>query len=222
VTRTFYGFLLIGILVALAASALLPLPENQRFRSTIAVVPDGGREEVFVIQWPDDRIDPLPVPAAVSAGVGVAVNSAGSIEVFRVRDVGGNVIGLASRSTSARPSAGLAAGRLFQGSDWTLHLPARGSLFLSQWNSRDVAPVAGPDGVPQTVAERAEFWGEAQSLRVTAGPADNGAGRVTGGAGEFAGLAGNYEERWDRESATASGPVRGRITLTTQVEASEP
>jgi hypothetical protein len=218
VTRTFYSWVLAGAVAVLLAAAFMPLPQNERHRSTINVVRDGGREEVFVIQWPQDRLDPPRSRDGLVTGTGSALLAAGtavaSAELFRLRDVGGNVIGLASRGTSSRTTGD---GQLVQGSDWTLFVPSRGTLFLTQVNARDVAVWPSPEGALIAAVDRAGWWGGDKVRRITAGPEREGTGRVTGGADEFAGLSGNYDEDWTLEQVMPNGVTRGRITLTTRV-----
>lgn len=215
-TRVFYGFVVAGMALIILLAGVFPLPANQRYRSTIAVIPDGGREETFTIQWPQDRVQPLAGQVDGLAAAGGAVLMGGgtaSAEVFRLRDLAGNVIGLASRSTSMRVAG---AGARSQGSDWTLLIPSRGTLFLTQANARDVAPQAAGAGlVPAT--DSVSFWAQATRVRVTVGPADGGAGAVVGGTEEFAGLGGSYDETWELEEVAADGVTRGRITLVTRV-----
>ncbi len=206
-------------MLALIAAGTFPLPEHERYRSSISVIPDGGRAETFVIQWPQDRVEIGAAEGLVGAGgalviaqVSVGVASA---EVFRLRDLAGNVIGLASRSTSQRMAAG---GATAQGSDWMLLLPSRGALFLTQANARDVGPRAA-NGRLVPAADAGGFWSAGNRLRITAGPAAGGAGQVTGGTEEFAGLGGSYDETWDLEEIGADGATRGRITLATRLEA---
>lgn len=208
------------MVLTLLAAAFSPLPQNERYRSIINVVRDGGREEVFIIQWPQDRLAPVAAAGGLLTGEGSALlDSAGArvgAEVFRLRDVGGNIIGLASRSTGDRAVPG---NSLAQGSDWTLLLPSRGALFLTQLNARDVALRPAADGRLVAAVDRLDFWAGEQSLRITAGPAPAGTGRVVGGAAEFANLEGSYDEEWALERVAADGRTSGRITLTTRVAA---
>ncbi len=212
------------MLLSVLAAGVYPLPQSPRYRSSINVVPDGGREETFVIEWHQDRVAPLraggPGPiqvigtqAVLPAGTGPAAMA----EVFRLRDVAGNLIGLASRTTSLRDIAGHGQGSI---SEWMLLLPSRGTLFLTQVNARDVAPrPEGAGGALVPAVESAGFWAAGKRLRITDGPADGGAGRVAGGTEEFAGLQGTYDETWELAEGAAGRSTRGRITLTTRVQA---
>jgi len=217
-TRIFYGFVVAGMALVVLLAGVFPLPSSPRFRSTIAVIPDGGREESFTILWPQDRVQPMRGAEhglLRAAGPAVVMGEGGAVaEVFRLRDAAGNVIGLASRSTSRRADAN---GARRQGSDWTLLLPSRGTLFMTQVNARDVGLQAGPDGTPGPATQAMGFWARDTRVRVTAGPADDGAGRIVGGTEEFAGLVGTYEETWELEEVAADGAMRGRIGLVTRV-----
>lgn len=216
-------------MLSVLVAGVYPLPQSQRFRSSINVVPDAGREETFVIDWQQDRIQPLRADhaGAVRASGGFSVlGGAGGMaavaEVFRLRDVAGNVIGLASRSIS--PQGGPQGGQsLGQGSvsEWMLLLPSRGTLFLSQVNARDIAPRPAEQqaGELQPAFQRAGFWAAGPRLRISPAPDESGAGRVTGGTGEFARLSGSYEESWELDEAPAGRVPRGRILLTTRVKA---
>jgi hypothetical protein len=225
--RVFYGSVLIGMVLSLVAAAVFPLPQHHRYRSNIGVIPDGGREEIFRIEWPRDRIQPLRAASSTSlVGHGGAAvlregdGAAVSAEVFRLQDSAGNVVGIASRSTSRRSDSD---GTLVQGTDWMLILPSRGTLFMTQVNSRDVGPWpsgAGATGVNLAPATDASgFWSGDKRLQITAGPEPEGAGRVLGGSEEFAGLKGTYEETWELGEVTADGTTRGRIILVTRIAA---
>lgn len=219
-SRIFYGSVLAGVLLALLAASVYPLPRNERYRSASSVVADGGRAESFVIQWPEDRV-PMAAGAGLRrAGAALILMSGegigASAEVFRLRDMAGNVIGLASRSTSTRTQAGSAV----QGSDWILLLPSRGALFLTQVNARDLGPRAG--GLPGGLVAAADdpgFWSAGPRVRVNAGPLAGGFGEISGGTREFARLKGSFEEVWELEEVGPDGVTHGRITLATRLQA---
>lgn len=220
--RLFYATLLAGVTLTVLAAAVFPLPQHQRYRSSIHVLANGGRQEDFTIEWPRDRIQVVAPDSGgllSKAGGGAVLSPSGgpvaSAEVFRLRDDAGNIIGLASRTTTATPGRD---GRAVQATDWMLLIPSRGALFLSQLNSRDVAPraarPAAADFVP--AADVQAFWSEGSRYRITAGPEADGAGAVVRGTEEFAGLRGSYEETWELAEVAADGSTRGRITLSTR------
>lgn len=220
-TRAFTLSFLGGVLLAVLAISFYPLPANLRYRSIISVEPDSGRREDFVIRWPQDRI-PLPrddrrAPSPPgAAGSAVLEDSAGqrtSVELFRLRNTDGDVIGVASRMALAGGDVATRGGSV---SNWTLVVPSRGTLFLTQVDATDVTlrTQDGPAGVVNIAREdTASFWAGGPRFQVTAGPA--GAGKVLRGTGEFDGLGGSYRENWELEEIGAEGVTRGRIVLST-------
>lgn len=203
----------------LAAVALFSLPVHERYPSIIEVQTNGGRSETFVIHWPEDRlelggeIDGLAVNDADGVAVLVA-DGAGPVaaELFRVRDVEDRVIGLASRLTGRLPDA---RGRDRSVSNWTLLIPSRGILLMTQDNATDVGPVR-VGGRWLAPVDSPGFWATGTRYRISAGPAAGG-GRVLGGSGEFAGLTGEYAEVWELEELAASQRSEGTIRLSTVV-----
>ena len=218
--RFFLFSFLGGFVLSLIAAALYPLPEQTRFNSSIEVLTNGGRQEDFMIRWPQDRVtlpavaDRISGIAGLSAFVLADGKSAVSAELFRLRDSTGNVIGLASRMTGH----GSAGPRGVSSSNWILMIPSRGSLLLSQRDSADVGPVL-IDGRWTLPASTRAFWNAGTRYRITAGPAPGGRGKVLKGTGEFARLAGTYTETWELEELTAKGATEGQILLSTVTEA---
>ena len=115
VSRVFlYGFLG-GLIVALLSVGFWPLPDNPRVRSLIDVRPDGGREESFLIRWPEDRLA-LADDSALGAEVVLLETAEGraSAELFRCvtptcHGVAGRVAaadgGFATTGSSSFPAA---------------------------------------------------------------------------------------------------------------------
>ena len=122
------GFV-IGIVGTIAAVYYVPLVDQHRESSVIAVAPNGGNTESFYIHIPIDRImvgapnqaEPMP-PGLVwpdderLAGV--------RAELFKVRDANETVIGVASRLAAESEEFG-------DSIEWVLHLPARGTFYAS-------------------------------------------------------------------------------------------
>ncbi len=217
-SRVFFGSFAAGVALALAVALFYPAPVPPRFPSLISVQPDGGRREEFVVRWPEDRIAlPADLRAARAGAAAAATGSAGtqvladaggrrvSGEVFRLRDAGGNVVGVASRVTAgggARPAA-----------DWMLIIPGRGALLLHQADATDLAARALPGPPRRAVgpAQQAGFWGGRREFRATA----PGGGTVVHGTREFAGLTGSFTETWALDGKAADGATRGSIRLVT-------
>lgn len=216
--RTFLFSFLAGAVLVVAVAAIYPLPRHERFASQIEVLTNGGRGEDFQIRWPQDRIDIDTPPAGIVVGntAGLAVLPDGAAgpaaaEIFRLRDAGGNVIGLASRLTARMPGR---AGRDRSVSNWLLLIPSRGSLLLSQENGADMGPVKTAAGWV-AAADAPGFWSTGSRYRISAGPAPGGRGRVVSGTGEFARLDGDYSEVWELGELGVDQRSQGTIQLST-------
>ncbi len=225
--RLFIAAFSAGLAVVAVAATFWPLPQHLRYRSLITVPPDGGRQEDFVIRWPEDRIarpgeDPAALPGAAAVGAAVLEDSAGqraSAELFRIRDTEDNVIGVASRVAGA---GGAISDRGRSDSNWLLVIPSRGALFLAQSDVLDSTVrerVSADRTVAVPPAQSATFWTDGPRFRVTANlstPAGSrSTGRVLRGTSEFAGLKGSFTETWNLEEVNADGSTRGRIVLST-------
>ena len=230
--RLFIVTFVTGVLIVALAAALWPLPRHQRFKSLTAVPPDGGRQEDFIIHWPEDRIAragevAAELPAAAVVGASVLEDSAGrrvSAELFRLRDSEDNVIGVATRVAG---TGGAIADPGRSSSNWLLVIPSRGALFLAQTDVLDTTvreqSTAGSI-VEFAPGATAGFWTDRSPFRVTASsPAMNGSattgsattGKVLRGTNEFTGLEGTFSEVWKLEEVSAAGATRGSILLST-------
>ena len=220
-----YAFIF-GLLVAALVTTFWPLPQHLRYRSVITVPADGGRQEDFVIRWPEDRISRAgenreDIPAAASVGAAVLEDTAGnrvSAELFRLRDSEDNVIGVASRVAG---TGGALADPGRSASNWLLVIPSRGALFLDQADARDmtVRQQATADGViALPPAQSAVFWTDGPRFRVTAA-ARGSTGKVLRGTDEFDGLTGSFAETWELDEANPDSGTRGHIVLSTLLAA---
>ncbi len=216
--RQFFFSLIFGVVATVGAAAVLPLSKHQRFPSDIEVLANGGRQEVFKMRWPEDRIalpGDISGTSVVSSGGALVFRQAGQVvsaEIFRLRDSADRVIGMAAKTIGRMPERG----RLSSGSvsHWSLLIPSRGSLLLAQQNSADISPQVLGDAYALP-AELPAFWRSGRSLRITAGPAVNGRGQILQGSDEFQGLQGSYAEVWDLDSISEDGRTQGTITLST-------
>ncbi|MEO8223392.1 MAG: hypothetical protein ABI661_01195 [Gammaproteobacteria bacterium] len=225
--RSFIVAFVAGVAVVAVVATVWPLPRHVRYSSLITVPPDGGRQEDFVIRWPEDRIahpeeQTATLPGIAAVGAAVLEDSAGnraSAELFRLRDTDDNVIGVASRLAG---SGGAISDKGRSASNWLLVIPSRGALFLSQSDGLDstVRERASADGsVLVAPAQTAAFWTNGPSFRVTATVPTTAGSRTTGlvlrGTSEFAGLKGSFTETWNLEEVNVDGSTRGRIVLST-------
>ncbi len=201
--------LLIGLFGGLAAAALVDWVDHPRLRAHVAVQPNGGALEQFVIRLPSDRVfdsgapDGLPgrFPADVEMPVEALAN--GQVEQFKLRDREGEVVGVAARHSQTLEGETSAA--------WVLYLPGRGSLLLHH--------VEPSGGLTAELGRRglvagAPWTGEV-TLRRTDTSAGEGRGEVSGGSFEFARHAGTYTETWRLNGLDEEGRLRGTIELDT-------
>lgn len=126
--KTFLLGILLGIVAAVGALYAFPAVDQERRPSIISVTPNGGNTEVFHINIPMDRIM-LGAPGKIAqlpeklrwptdeffAGV--------RAELFKMNDASGEIVGVASRVVIRKDGADVV--------DWVMHLPARGSIFVT-------------------------------------------------------------------------------------------
>jgi len=132
--RIFVLGVFLGVAGAGALAYSVPVVDLHREASHIAVRANGGNAETFRISLPRDRIMVGLAGAdnALPAGLdwpGEKMLGSLQAEMFKVRDRNDVVIGVASRLASASEATGPFI-------EWTLHLPARGTVYLKM----DLAP----------------------------------------------------------------------------------
>ncbi|MGW8367528.1 MAG: hypothetical protein ACWGPN_02475 [Gammaproteobacteria bacterium] len=185
------GFIL-GLLGTLAAAHFLPWPQYQRYPSDTSVVSGGGRMEQFVIRLPADRIE-----LAGSDDAATADSAAPQIEHFKLRDVKGNVIGIAARH---RTTVGGKSEKA-----WLIGIPSRGSIVLAAPDASDsieaVLTARGftPDGNRE------------QDLSVDVG----GPAHSVATSGEFEGIEFELVETWVVSGVDENGEIQGTLRLNT-------
>lgn len=127
--KSFNFGILFGIIAAVAVLWFLPAVDQHREPSVVSVEANGGNRETFHVNLPQDRImaggggPGEPVPENLE-WPGTALLAGAQAELFKLRDASDVVVGVASRiagpGESGRPVL-----------EWTLHLPARGTLYAS-------------------------------------------------------------------------------------------
>jgi len=131
------GFLL-GIVGMVAAVYYVPVVDQYREASVITVEPNRGNSESFYISVPMDRIlvgvpdRAEPVPPGLDWPSEALLDGV-RVELFKVRNSRNTVIGVASRVAAH-------SDRIGDSIEWVLHLPARGSIYVSM-------PAQSADGV---------------------------------------------------------------------------
>ena len=194
--RFFTSFIL-GVLLTVLAGHFYPFADAPRLPSGATVVANGGRAEAFFVRLPEDRLG--AARSAVTATFPRAAFAATGddkivAELFRIRDVDGQVIGLASRLDGTVVGNN---GEPLDTADWMVVIPSRGALMLS----RGSLP-AGASAMPD-------------SDRMGLDPKTSGI--VVKGTEEFDGLVGFYAEQTQVEKIDDSGVIHGVLTLDTRL-----
>ena len=126
--KTFLIGLVIGVGIAAGTLYALPFVDQQREASIIAVAPNGGTLESFHINIPMDRVmtgtqaEGSPVPPGLEWPADPEFSKVRT-EMFKIRNARDSVVGVGVRTAARRGDENVI--------DWLLHLPARGSLFVS-------------------------------------------------------------------------------------------
>ena len=148
--KIFLFGILLGIAAAAGALYSVPVVDQYREVSIVAVAPNGGNRESFYIDIPVDRV--MVGAAGQSTGVPLGLKwpqdeilTNLSTEVFKVRNAKNAVIGVAARTVAKEESA--------ESIDWIIHLPARGSMFVRM----EPQPEEGGRRVGQLRAGSQEF-----------------------------------------------------------------
>jgi hypothetical protein len=126
--KTFLIGILLGVAVAAGALHTFPVVDQIREVSIVVVAPNGGNSEAFHINIPVDRVMIGATGRDSDVPVGLtwpkdSVFQNISTEVFKIRNAKDAVIGVAARTVAKEGDTRL--------TDWLIHLPARGSLFVN-------------------------------------------------------------------------------------------
>jgi hypothetical protein len=196
--RIFISTFVLGVLLSLLIARIYPLPDVQRLSSNAEVLANGGREEVFQIRLPDDRLGspraatvaPFPQQAFARTGKNNIL-----AELFRLRNSDGKVIGLASKM-SGKIALGQQLSR--DNVDWMVMIPGRGALLMST------------QGMP---ANPAKYYPDDYT-----GLDPSRSGRVIEGTWEFAGLTGFFLEEVELSGVDQNGQPIGVLKLRTRMQ----
>lgn len=134
--KTFFVGIVLGLIAAAGALYAVPAVNQEREASIVTVAPNGGNTEMFHINIPMDRI-----MLGASGQIGVvpaglewpAEEVLGNVrtELFKIRNARDTVVGVAARTAAENNGQKII--------DWVLHLPARGSVFVTM----DIDPHEG-------------------------------------------------------------------------------
>lgn len=182
------GFVL-GLLGTLAAAYWFPWFDYTRYRSATGVVTNGGRVEQFIVRLPADQID---------SGVEAGINPDAELRHFKLRDVEGNVIGIAARHVLSIDGTDQTA--------WVLTIPSRGAVALA---------ASSPDtgGIEAILAANGLRRGQTMDQPVSV---DNGfAATSVATTGEFANIEMELVETWVVTGIDDDGRIQGTLQLNT-------
>ncbi|MGI9292129.1 MAG: hypothetical protein ACR2QG_12745 [Gammaproteobacteria bacterium] len=198
VIRIFLATFVLGLLVTLLAARLYPLPDVKRMGTDAVALANGGREEIFEIRLPDDRLG-SPRAAAVAPFPEAAFSRNGRdqilAELFRVRNKDGRIVGLASK-LSGKVAYGSQLAR--DNVDWMLMIPGRGALLMST------------QGMPADTEKSYPF--DYLGLDPVS------SGRILEGTWEFDDLTGFYLEETEASGIDENGQPVGLLRLRTRMQ----
>jgi hypothetical protein len=177
VLKTFIAGIIIGIVAVAGAVYLTPVVDVQREASIVSVTTNGGNSETFHVNVPADRVmigaqgRREPLPAGMEWPEDPVFSNARA-EIFKLRNSRDAVVGVASRFSASDANTGDVL-------EWVLHLPARGSLYVTMSPS----PVNGGGRVGDMRAGTREFKdlvGEVRErwLPDASGDGEGGSGRI--------------------------------------------
>ena len=125
--RTLIAGIILGIAAGGAGLYFLPAVDQFREQSMITVNPNGGNAEIFQVNVPIDRImigtpgRSVPLPPGLEWPAHEELSGLRA-ELFKLRNRKDTVVGVASR-VAAEDNGGVI--------EWVLHLPARGSIYVT-------------------------------------------------------------------------------------------
>jgi hypothetical protein len=200
--RFFLASFAAGVLLTLLAARFYPVPEPEKVYSLASALANGGREEVYIIRLPDDRLG-SPRAASTAPYPQQAFSATGTervlAELFRVRNREGEIVGLASRMNGKAPDD---LGMQEAVTDWMLLIPGRGALMMSR-------------GTVEAGGEREFFVDRMGFSFANSGP-------IISGTGDFEGLSGFYQEETEIEKVDANGQAFGSVKLSTRMKSAAP
>ena len=196
--RLFLASFVLGALVSLLGARLYPLPDAPVAVSDSAALANGGREEIFHIRMPGDRLGNKRAAAVADFPTRKFVrqgNDSISAELYRVRNGSGQVIGLASKMSG---SVVTRDGQRARNTDWVVMIPGRGSLMMS-------TGALPSDDTMRYPANRLGF-----------NPTRSGL--IIDGTGNFDNLSGFFAEDMDIDSVDENGQLRGVLKIITRMQ----
>lgn len=127
--KTFITGIVLGVAAVMVALYMIPVVDQHREVSVIAVNPNGGTSEAFQVNIPMDRILVGSAGAKTQLPAGLAwpdapIFDGSRTELYKLRNSRNAVVGIASRVAAKNNVVGDVV-------EWVLHLPARGSMYIT-------------------------------------------------------------------------------------------
>lgn len=191
------GFLA-GAAAVVAVLVLNPFIKPARLATAIVAHDLAGNTiEKFTIDAPADLVavthNGKNIIDAMPSGIALfdePTLRSGLLLVAKIRNGKGEIVGFATESEAVDAVSNPLLGRMRMNTDWTLVLPARGTIFVTQIED---AGTLGKEILP-AVMMGGEWNGHADFVS-TAGPGADGRGVIIGGTREFEGISGSFVER---------------------------
>jgi hypothetical protein len=185
-------------MIVLAAIAMLN-PFSKAAKKTVALTRhsgDGHILETFTIRAPEDIVAVThngsniidPRPAGIDLFDDPALQT-GLLLVAKIRDASGAIVGFAAESEATAAGSNPLLGKMRLNTDWTIVIPARGTIFATQIED---AGAIGKDILPPVML--GQGWDGDVEFISTVGPSEDGRGIIVGGSREFAGISGAFIE----------------------------
>jgi hypothetical protein len=189
--------IVVGALLIIAALVFNPFVTAAKLAEPITTQdPAGHTIETFTIRAPEDIIAVThngsniidPRPTGIALFDEPALRS-GLLLVAKVRNAEGAIVGVALESEEVDPVSNPLLGRMRMNTDWTILLPGRGTIFVTQIED---GGTAGKKILPAVILGGG--WNGQADFISTAGPDSSGRGLIVGGTREFQGISGAFVE----------------------------
>jgi hypothetical protein len=189
--------LVTGALLVIAVLVVNPFVTAATLAAPITAMDRTGHTlETFTVRAPEDIIAVThngsniidPRPTGIALFDEPALRS-GLLLVAKVRNAEGAIVGVALESEEVDPVSNPLLGRMRMNTDWTILLPGRGTIFVTQIED---AGSAGKTILPAVILGNG--WNGQADFVSTAGPDSNGRGLIVGGTREFQGISGSFVE----------------------------
>jgi hypothetical protein len=187
----------VGALVVVAILVFNPFVKPARLAPPITTSDATGHVlEKFMIEAPRDIlvvthngtniIDPRPSGIALFDEPAL---QSGLLLVAKIRNEKGEIVGFAVESEAMDSASNPMLGKMRMNTDWTIVLPARGTIHVAQIED---AGAVGKEILPSVMLGK-EWNGKADFVS-TVGPDPSGRGIIIGGTREFQGITGSFVE----------------------------